>query len=388
MPSEIKSLSFIVPCLNEDENISEFVKRIQPLQVQNPSIKYEIIFVASTTDTQYLRKIGVDVEVLNGQIERDISPVRDLRALFCLFRLFRKNRFDAIHSLAPKAGFLSMLAGIIAGIPVRIHIFTGQVWVTKTGVMRFFLKMMDTLTALMATHNLVDSFSQRQFLLRNRVVSDSKSKVLAEGSVCGVDTSKFSPNPIKYLKIRKSLNIPEKSLVYIFLGRLKKDKGVLDLAQAFIKLPLLENSVHLLIVGSDEEGLEPKIRKICTSYEKRLHFVSLTEFPEQYLAAADVLCLPSYREGFGNVIIEGASTGIPSIASRIYGVMDAIQENETGLLHEAGNSDELAAKMKMFLKDPELRKKMGENALVHSRQHFSKETVTKAWFDYYQGIVG
>jgi glycosyltransferase involved in cell wall biosynthesis len=240
----------------------------------------------------------------------------------------------------------------------------------------------------MATHNLVDSFSQRQFLLRNRVVSDSKSKVLAEGSVCGVDTSKFSPNPSERLKIRKGLKISEKSLVYIYLGRLKKDKGLLDLAQAFIKLPLLQNPAHLLIVGSDEEGLEPKIRKICTSYEKRLHFVSLTRFPEQYLAAADVLCLPSYREGFGNVIIEGASTGIPSIASRIYGVMDAIQENETGLLHEAGNSDELAAKMKMFLKDPELRKKMGENALVHSRQHFSKETVTKAWFDYYEGIVG
>jgi glycosyltransferase involved in cell wall biosynthesis len=349
---------------------------------------YEVCFVASTTDTQYLRKIGVDVEVLNGRIERDISPVKDVQALFCLFTLFRKNRFDAIHSLAPKAGFLSMLAGMLAGIPVRIHIFTGQVWVTKTGFMRFFLKAMDTLTAFMATHNLVDSFSQRQFLLRNRVVYDSKSKVLAEGSVCGVDTSKFSPNPSERLKIRKGLNIPEKSLVYIFLGRLKKDKGVLDLAQAFIKLPLLQNPAHLLIVGSDEEGLEPKIRKTCTSYEKRLHFVSLTEFPEKYLAAADVLCLPSYREGFGNVIIEGASTGIPSIASRIYGVMDAIQENETGLLHEAGNSDELAAKMNMLLKDSELRKKMGENALVHSRQHFSKEKVTKAWFDYYQSIVG
>ena len=101
--------------------------------------QYEVSFIASTTDTQYLRKIGVDVEVLNGEIERDISPLRDLRALFCLFKIFRKNRFDAIHSLAPKAGFLSMLAGIIAGIPVRIHIFTGQVWVTKTGVMRFFL---------------------------------------------------------------------------------------------------------------------------------------------------------------------------------------------------------------------------------------------------------
>ena len=350
--------------------------------------KYEVSFVASTTDTQYLRKIGVDVEVLNGRIERDISPAKDVRALFFLFRLFRKNRFDAIHSLAPKAGFLSMLAGIIARIPVRIHIFTGQVWVTKVGFMRFFLKMMDTLTALMATHNLVDSFSQHQFLLRNKVVSDSKSRVLAGGSVCGVDVSKFSPNPTERLKIRQKLNIPENSLVYIFLGRLKKDKGVLDLAQAFIKLPLSKNPVHLLIVGSDEEGLERKIRTICASYENRLHFVSLTEFPEQYLASADVLCLPSYREGFGNVIIEGASTGIPSIASRIYGVMDAIQENQTGLLHEAGNSNELAAKMNMLLRDPELRKKMGENALVHSRQYFSKETVTKAWFDYYQGIVG
>jgi glycosyltransferase involved in cell wall biosynthesis len=376
----MKKICFIstIPQAANFHLVSHFVRLSQ---------KYDVSFVASTTDSQYLRKIGVDVEVLNGRIERDISPVRDLRALFCLLRIFRKNRFDAIHSLAPKAGFLSMLAGIIAGVPVRIHIFTGQVWVTKKGFMRFFLKVMDTFTAFMATHNLVDSFSQHQFLIRNNVVSNSKSKVLAEGSVCGVDTSKFSPNPSERLKIRQGLNIPEKSLVYIFLGRLKKDKGVLDLAQAFIKLPLSQNPAHLLFVGADEEELESKIRTICVSHENKLHFVSLTEFPERYLASADILCLPSYREGFGNVIIEGASTGIPSIATRIYGVIDAIDENETGLLYQAGNSDELAAKMKMLLENPELRKKLGENALSYSRQHFSKEMVTKAWFDYYQEIL-
>lgn len=377
----MKKICFIstVPQAAKFHLVNHFIKLGQ---------KYTVSFVASTPDSQYLRKIGVDVDVVNVPIERDISLIRDLLALLYLFRFFRKNRFDAIHSLAPKAGFLSMLAGIFAGVPVRVHIFTGQVWVTKTGLMRFFLKVMDTLTAFMATHNLVDSFSQRQFLLQNKVVSESKSMVLGKGSVCGVDTSKFSPNPSERLKIRREFNIPENSIVFLFLGRLKADKGILDLAQAFIKLPTLQSSAHLLIVGSDEEGLEPRIREICALCENRVHFVSLTDFPEQYLASADVLCVPSYREGFGNVIIEGASTGIPAIASRIYGVIDAIKENETGLLYAVGNLNELAAKMELLNINHTLRKKLGSSALMHARQNFSKEAVTGAWFEYYQKILG
>ncbi|MEN6374938.1 MAG: glycosyltransferase family 4 protein [Smithella sp.] len=348
--------------------------------------KYDITVVVNAPGMVSLKSLGVDVPVLPVRIERSISILRDIRALIDLTRLFYTNRFDVVHSIAPKSGLLAMTAAFLAGTQKRIHIFTGQVWATKSGIVKRFLRGMDKIIATFATHILVDSPSQRDFLIREKVVSGKKSSVLAKGSVCGVDCTRFVPDEIAGSVIRKELGIDESELVFLFLGRLKADKGILDLANAFTRVMVSPQSSHLLIVGPDEENIREKVMSICRACQKNVHFVDYTMVPERYIASADVLCLPSYREGFGQVIIEAAAVGIPSIGSRIYGITDAIEEGSTGLLYEVGRMDILADKMLQFIKYPALRKEMGKQARERVLRDFSTETLVSSMLNYYESL--
>lgn len=349
--------------------------------IKGLSKHYDVYIVVDETSG----KISSDLEnvtVLFVPIKRKISPIIDLLALFKLIGVFKKYKFKAIHSVTPKAGLLAMIASFFSGIAIRIHIFTGQVWATRTGLSRWLLKQMDRFIALLATNILVDSTSQRQFLLDELVVSQAGSHVLAEGSISGVDTTRFKPDNKVRLEIRNKLGIKNDDSVFLFIGRLNSDKGVLDLATAFSDIT--DSSSHLLIVGPDEGGMRLKINEILGSCIERVHFVDFTAHPESYMAAADVLCLPSYREGFGSVVIEAAAAGIPAIGSRIYGIEDAIVDKHSGLLFKVKNQDELRSCMLTMAGDTEYAKQLGENARERVLKHFTSEHLASAWLDYYR----
>ena len=358
-------------------------------QIDALSRSYQVCVVLNVGKGDSLSDLNAKVEVITAPIVRNISMLRDMHAFLFLVALFLRRRFDAIHSITPKAGLLAAISGAIARIPVRIHTFTGQVWTTRSGLARQLLKTADKALALMVTHVLVDSPSQRDFLVREKVVSAEKSRVLANGSICGVDTFRFCPDSELRKRIRQREGIAEGSVVFLYVGRLKIDKGVLDLAQAFARLAMDYREAWLLIVGPDEESLRPRIEGICSSVvSSKLRFVGFASAPQEYMAAADVLCLPSYREGFGSVIIEAASVGIPTVASKIYGIIDAIEPSVTGLLHAAGDVGDLQSKMKQMIDEPELRAKMGANARLRAHRSFSKEIVTSALFDFYGSVMG
>lgn len=320
-------------------------------------------------------------------IARPIAPWADLLALFALFRLFRQRRFDLVHSITPKAGLLAMLASAFAGIPLRLHTFTGQVWVTRAGAMRRLLKGTDRLIAQLATKVLADSASQREFLIAQGIVAAPKSAVLAHGSICGVDTARFRPDAAAREHVRRSLGISPGAILFLYLGRINRDKGVLDLARAFAEAGSRHADVHLLLVGPDEGKLRAEIASAATACAARLHSAGLTDRPEEYFAAADVCCLPSYREGFGTTIIEAAAAGIPAIGSRIYGITDAIVEGETGLLFAAGEVQQLAQCMITLAKDSSLRQRMGKNARERAVRDFSSDIVTAALLEYYAELL-
>lgn len=345
---------------------------------------YEMSVVVNTLDTGFLQRHGIGARVFPVSVVRRVSPLDDLRALSSLVHLFREHRFDAVHSVSPKAGFLAALAGVLSRVPVRTHTFTGQVWVTRRGLSRFLLKSADKVLAFLVTHILVDSHSQRDFLLAEKVIQREKSAVLANGSISGVDEARFRPDPEARSMIRRGMGIPESDTLILFLGRMNRDKGVLDLAEAFSRLRTVRDRVHLVFVGPEEEGVFPRIREICASCANAIRHVDSTDVPERYMAAADMLCLPSYREGFGSVIIEAAATGIPAIATRIYGVTDAIEEGVTGLLHDAGNVGQLTDRMARLAGDPAQRRRMGEDARVRALRDFSQERVTTALLDHYR----
>ena len=325
--------------------------------------------------------------ILSLRLERDIAPLADLRALTWLWRHFRAERYQLVHTLTPKAGLLGMLAARLAGVPCRLHTFTGQVWATRRGPMRTLLKTADRVISASATHLLADSFSQRDFLVAQGIVDPAKANVLGQGSVSGVDATRFRPDATKRGQLRAELAIPDAATVFLYLGRLKRDKGVLDLARAFALCSDDTSQSRLLLVGPDEDGLLPEVERICSACRSHLHVAGYSGEPERYLAASDVLCLPSYREGFGLVIIEAAAAGLPAIGSRIYGITDAIVEAETGLLFEAGDVRQLAQSLRTLAGDANLRRRMGQSARERALRDFAQAQLTAALLAHYRQIL-
>jgi glycosyltransferase involved in cell wall biosynthesis len=321
-----------------------------------------------------------------ARIERAISPIADLQGLTQLYRIMRRECFSAVHSVTPKAGLLTAIAAFLARVPLRFHTYTGQVWATRRGLGRTLLKALDTVIARLNTHLFVDSASQRDFLRNEAVLAHSQGIVLGHGSVCGVDTDRFRPHPAARTAVRSELGIPETALVYLFVGRLTRDKGVLELAAAFADVARDRKDSFLVLVGPDEDNLEAPIREACTSAATRVRFVEWSTAPERYMAAADVFCLPSHREGFGSTIIEAAAAGLPATGSRIYGVTDAIEDGVTGVLFERGDVAGLAAAMRT-LDDPDTRAAMGVAARSRAVRDFAKASISAALVAFYTAAL-
>jgi glycosyltransferase involved in cell wall biosynthesis len=257
-----------------------------------------------------------------------------------------------------------------------------------TGIKRFFFKLLDRIIGILCTSCYADSKSQMLFLVNGNVVNNKKISVLGEGSISGVDLTRFYPDKSVRLDMRQQLAIPDDEIVFLLLCRLTKDKGVIDLASAFSQI-VKEVNCTLLIVGPDEENLTEEIKSIVgVKYSHKLIFQGFTKCHERYLSAADILCLPSYREGFGTVIIDAAATGIPSIGSDIYGIRDAIENGTTGILHKPGNIDSIRASMITLATDNVLREKMGMAALQRVRKSFTMDVISKSWLIEYNDKVG
>jgi glycosyltransferase involved in cell wall biosynthesis len=353
------------------------------------STRYAVTLVVNTDDSAFLDDYGLEIRVVPVAIERRIAPWLDLRALAELRRLFARERFDAVHSYSPKGGLLAMLAARLSGVPVRMHTFTGQVWANRTGAMRLLLKTADRITARCATQVLTDSVSQRDFIRRGGVIPPKRAcEVPGGGSISGVNLRRFRPDPAGRAQVRSAFGVPEDAVLLVYAGRLTRDKGVLDLAQAFGRVAAQRPECHLLFVGPDEEHVTPEIRSSAGAHADRLHFHEYTPAPERFLAAAEILCLPSYREGFGVVIIEAAACGVPAVASRIYGVTDAVVEGETGLLHEPGSVPEIAALVGRLAADPVTRERLGRAAQQRAEKDFSEERVIGAVLEIYERAFG
>ena len=349
--------------------------------------EYDLTVITYIDDPGFLANLGVPIRVIPVTIERNVSLWRDLRALIKLAFIFKRERFGLVHSLSPKSGLLAMVAAWLVRVPIRIHTFQGEVWVTRKGLWRAFLKSLDKLMAMCASHLLVVSLSEKKFLIDQGVVPDGRLQMLANGSICGVDVERFRPDPVARREVRAAYGIAGEELVILYVGRLTKDKGLLDLADAFRQLAAKHADVRLLVVGPDEEEMRSQMRDRCQSCLSRLHFADYTGAPERYMAASDMLCLPSYREGFGLVLIEAAATGIPTIGSRIYGISDAVVEAETGLLFKPGDVDELAEKIAVLIEEPLQRRVLGERGKERAKRDFSRELVLAEFSKYYRSVL-
>jgi len=324
---------------------------------------------------------------------RAITPTKDLRSLLLLYSYFRSMRFDIVHSSTPKAGLLTALASRMARVPVRLHTYTGQPWVEMQGLRRFLSRTSDKVIGSLATNCYADSESQREFLISQRIVAPSKIAVLASGSISGVDLDRFDPSIWRHARgaeTRSELGIASDALITLFLGRLTRDKGIVELVEAFCELRVPGRDVELVLVGPFEperDPLPPATLSQMANHE-RIHLVSFTPHPERYMGVADVFCIPSYREGFGSVVIEAAAMGVPSVATAVVGLIDSVVPGETGLLVPPKDVVALRSALLSLLANSDLRQRLGQRAQTRARELFDGAKVNQAVADEYWRVHG
>lgn len=348
--------------------------------------EYEVFYVCSEPNEQKIDVAHNGYQCVN--IQRGISLGKDLKAVWNLYRYFRRMKFDAVHSVTPKAGLVTALAAYFAGVPHRTHIFTGQVWANKKGFSRWLLKTLDIVIAKLNNHILVDGEGQRQFLIQQGVLSEHNSKVLGHGSICGVNLERFNPTKEMREAKRKELHVSDDTIVFSFMGRLNHDKGLYELLPAFNRLVAECPKAFLVLYGNDEENVASHFGEYNNLKEKEnFLYYGLTREPQNMTQAADVFVLPTYREGFGSSVIEAAALGIPTICSDAYGVMDAMVDNVTGLRCKVGDKDSLYHCMKQLYNDKSMRERMGKAGRERVLQDFDGRIITQKWVEFYHEML-
>ncbi len=352
-------------------NTSNFFNSFMLQHIKQLSKKYKLFVCCN--DAEKLKKlVPKEVSLVSINFKRGISLFSDLITFIITLFFFFKNKPDISISFTPKIGFMVSLSSFFARTPKRIHWFTGQIWYTKKGFARIFYRLIDKLIFLLSSYVLIDSFSQKKFLVKEKIISKNNSIVLHKGSVGGVNIEKFKFNKKKRIKLREKYFISKQTFVFLFLGRINKDKGVEDLIKAFKKIEKKYKTL-LIFVGPIEDK---EMANLFKNSKKILYF-NFTSKPQDWFSIADILCLPSYREGFGTVIIEAASCGIPALCSNIYGLSDAIINNKTGFFHKVGSTDDIRKKMLYIIKNRKLVKKYGLSARKRVLQDFDQSLLAK-----------
>lgn len=346
----------------------------------NDLIKYGFHVTAVSSakgDWSGLRKIA-GLKCVELDISRQPVPFKDLVSLFKLYRFFKKEKFDIVHSTTPKAGLLCAIAGWLARVPVRLHTFTGQTWATKTGMSRKLLCLFDKSIVKLNTQCYADSESQRAYLNNNGVGDSSSIKVLGSGALAGVDLDRFNKEMCltDIQQVMSELRLSHDDFVITFVGRLSREKGIYELLEAMDHLVKRHDKVKLILVGPCEE---PVLAQLLAEWAQRpyVRHVGETNMPEKYLAISDLLCLPSYREGFGTVVIEAAAMQVPAVGTKIPGLVDAIEDGVTGILVEPKSTEHLVYGLERLIKERDLCSKMGEQAYQRCRKLFDSKKISQ-----------
>ena len=335
-----------------------------------------------------VQPVKVAGSVKHIEIARKISIPQDLITLIKIVLFFRREKFDAVITLVPKAGLFGSMAGWFCGIKTRIHIFQGEVWLTKSGLTRTVLKTADRVIAFMSSHLLCVSGSQRKFLLQQNICKHKKLSILGHGSINGVDTKRFCPNGKLRSQIRENFGIPIDASVILFVGRIVREKGLVELIDAFNHLRKTYNDLTLMLVGPDDEELARDLQKITKSENRDfLIFSGLSNSPEKFMAAADIFCLPSHREGFGMAALEASSCALPVVGTEIHGLSDAVINHKTGILVPVSNHIKLSNALAKLLQNPKLRKSYGNAGRKRVIEEFEHRKVIDNYSNFFRSII-
>ena len=343
--------------------------------------KYEVMLLSSPgselDDTE--REYGV--RGIRVPMERHISVMHDIISLLRLIRVFRKEKPRMVHSMTPKAGLLCMMAAWLTRVPVRVHTFTGLVFPTAIGMKKRILMFTDWLTCACATHIIPEGEGVKKDLLGHGI-THKPIRVLGDGSVKGIDLKRFHG--------KRSGNRSEK-FIFLFVGRIVRDKGINELVEAFVQLNQKYADCRLVLVGSFEDNLDPisaktrQMIKACPDIDVLGEKLG-DELVDCY-ASADCYVFPSYREGFPNTVLEAGAMGLPCIVTDINGSREIIEEGRNGVIIPPRDASALYQAMERMLTDVEVHERMAANAREGVASRFDQDMVRQYLLNFYEGIL-
>ncbi|MDY8136288.1 glycosyltransferase family 4 protein [Aquimarina sp. 2201CG5-10] len=332
------------------------------------------------------------IRVIPVEMTRKITPFKDIKAVYQLYKIFKKEKPDIVHSHTPKAGTLSMIAAKLAGVPHRLHTIAGLPLLVATGGKRKLLDAVEKLTYSCATMIYPNSYGLKDIIIENKYTKTDKLKVIANGSSNGIDTSHFDPSHYSEedkQALLNELNIKPSDIVFVFVGRLVKDKGLNELIEAFIKLNKEYSQAKLLLVGTYEKELDPLLpaseNEINTN--KSIISVGWQKDVRPYFVISDVLAFPSYREGFPNVVMQAGALGLPCIVTDINGCNEIISEGENGLIIPVKNTDALYNSMRKIIEDKNLLRNLSKKSRSSIKELYERQHVWNALLDEYNELM-
>ena len=341
-------------------------------QLEHYSREYEVVAVASGADK--LREVGEREGVRTHEIKmaRPIALWQDLQSLVAMTAFLAKEKPLIVHSMTPKAGLISMVAAWLTRVPVRIHTYTGLIFPTATGFKQKVLIAMEKVQCFCATRIIPEGEGVKKDLEAYHITKKPLT-VLLNGSIKGLDEKKFDPALItdeQKAELREKLGIAPDDFVFIFVGRINRDKGINELIRAFTGLHTTRRT-KLLLVGSFENDQNPILPETSQAISENPDIITVGSQRDvrPYYAVSDALAFPSYREGFPNVPQEAGAMGLPSIVTDINGSNEIIIEGQNGTIIPPRDADALREAMQKFLDEPEYVRSLATNArpLITSR---------------------
>lgn len=342
----------------------------------------------------YFLASGPCVHDINDNYYTELPLVRrpnlykDLKALIATYFWLRRIKPDILHTHTPKAGLIGMIAGFFAGVPVRLHTVAGIPWMETSGGVRKFYKLFESVTYFFATKIYPNSNGLHNFLIDELPFTSRKYKVIGNGSSNGIDTDYFSSDAVfdSKEKIRDDYSLPQDAFVWVFIGRIVKDKGINELVEAFLKI----GSKHfLLLVGPFENDQDPISHKTSLLIESssNIRTYGFQKDVRPFFKLSDALVFPSYREGFPNVPMQAAAMGLPQIVTNINGCNEIVKQGVTGLIVPPKNSIALLEAMIELANDMDARKTMSFNSRSFIIKEFSRKDIWNSIEEEYNDLL-
>ncbi|MFN0083178.1 MAG: glycosyltransferase family 4 protein [Ferruginibacter sp.] len=362
---------------------------------------------------KYMREHGFDVlmisadgkerlEVIENEncphiivpLTRKITPVADLKCLYQLIRIFKKEKPDIVHTHTPKAGLLGMIAAKIAGVKIRIHTVAGLPMMVEKGFKFLLLKNVERLTYHCATQVWPNSFSLLKYIGEQKICRSKKIKVISKGSSNGIDLKRFDKNnldPAILQNVKNSIPYDPDNFYLLTIGRLVKDKGITELTNAFTKFKSKGNfeKVKLILVGKFEEDLDPLPENILTEIisNKDIIHIEWTPYVEYYISIANLFIFPSHREGFPNVLLQSGALELPIICSEIAGNVDLIENNVSGRLFFVNDVTTIIENIEFAIGQPFKMKIMSQLLYKNIITFYKKENIWDAIHKEYSKLL-